>query len=62
MAKVKPHVAERIKLLAATTKRVLLRPVATGIVVHAGTAVAATHRPLDTDDWVETTATRCSVA
>jgi len=39
--------------LAATTKRVLLRPAATGIIVHAGTAVAATHCPLDTDDWVE---------
>ena len=39
--------------LAATTKRVLLRPAATGIIVHAGTAVAATHCPLDTDDWLE---------
>jgi hypothetical protein len=36
--------------LAATTRKVTIRPSQTGIVWHAGVAVAATHVPLLTDD------------
>lgn len=38
--------------IAYNTQRITIRPSATGIVWHAGTAVAATHVPLLTDDLV----------
>jgi len=36
--------------LSVNTQRVTIRPAATGIIWHAGVAVAATHIPVLTDD------------